>query len=550
MEQIRVGRCFPIGCTYRDGYANFSIAVERGKSCKLLIYNKNEQSPFLCASMEEEKTGSLRCLEVEMENPENKEYIYVIEGEDRKDPYVRKLSESGRCCIMDEEYDWEDVRRPGLAASETIAYELHVKGFTMHPSSGVCNKGTFLGVTEKIGYLKELGVNQLQFLPIYEFEDMVQGHTNYWGYGEGLFFLPKTSYGKADAGKELKDMVKSLHQNGMEVILEMPFTGKTSQSLMLDALRYWAMEYQVDGFLINPEVTDWKMVSLDPVLSQMKIIKRQNYFQNVMRAFAKSDEGMISEVAACVKMRSECQCNYITSHDGFTLCDLVSYNKKHNEENGECNCDGTSYNVSWNCGVEGPTVDREILKLREHQKRNLLYLLFLAGGIPCLLSGDEFGNSQNGNNNVYCQDNEVSWLDWDAYYKNQEMHLFVKDLITLRKSYAAFCSEGEPDGNRKDLMGIPEISYHGAEAWKVELSEENRSFSIFYHLKDGIDEFVLVMYNMDWEERPMALPDLPSGKVWSELANTERGILKGNDTICAERVTVIGPRTIKVYVGK
>lgn len=550
MGQVSAGSPFPIGCSYRNGHANFSISVERGVRCELLIFEKDATVPYICVTMSELEVGDLRCLEVEMENPETKEYIYLIEEKAVVDPYTRELSPSGRCCVVSEEYDWEDVKRPELAACNIIAYELHVKGFTAHPSSGVLNKGLFLGVVEKIDYLKDLGINQLQFLPIYEFEDQVQNRKNYWGYGNGLFFLPKQAYGKTDAVRELKDMVKALHQNGMEVIFDMPFTTDVSQTHMLDALRYWAMEYQVDGFLLNPDVVDWKMVISDPILSHLKLLKRQNHFQNVMRAYAKSDSGMVSEAISCIKTLSEQQYNYITSHDGFTLYDLVSYNEKHNTDNGECGHDGIDYNVSWNCGVEGETEDQEILHLRECQKRNLLYLLLLSGGTPCLLAGDEFGNSQNGNNNAYCQDNEISWLNWEDYNSNQEMYLFVRDLISLRMSCEAFHPNRKLDGNTKDSMGIPEISYHGEEAWEVNLSEENRSFSIFYHLKDVVDEFMLVMYNMDWEEHFMALPDLPFEKMWTELADTKKGILKESKKICEERLTRIGPRSIKVFVGK
>lgn len=552
MNKIREGMPFPVGCVCREGSVNFSVIVERGKQCDLLVFEKEEQIPCLRVPMKEREEGNLRYLEVEIEDPETKEYLYVIDGKEVVDPYVKFLSENGRCTITGKTYDWEQDVRPNIPESEVIAYELHVKGYTAHPSSGVLDKGHFSGVTEKIGHLKELGVNQLQFLPIYEFEDQVQGRKNYWGYGNGLFFLPKRTYGREDAVLELKDMVKTLHRNQIEVILEMPFTEETPQALMLDALRYWTMEYHVDGFLLNPNVTDWKMVSTDPILSSMKLRKRNSEFQNVMRAFGKSDAGMVSKVAYYMKQLSHknASCNYITCHDGFTLYDLVSYNNKHNEENGECNQDGTEYNVSWNCGAEGATKDKEILRLREYQKRNLLYLLFLSSGSPCILSGDEFGNSQNGNNNVYCQDNETAWLDWSEYYKNQDFFLFLKDLISLRKSYGAFHPFRELDGGKKDQMGIPEISYHGVNAWEFDQSEENRSFSIFCHFEEKREEYTFAMYNMDWKEKQMALPDLPSGKVWIEVANTEKGILKGNDTICAERLMRIGPRNIKVFVGK
>ncbi len=552
MIEIMKGNPFPIGCTAYDTYVNFSIAVEKGSECKLLFFGSELREPEMEISMlEDSGMGKLRCVSVLLDEIKGDKYIYQVDGVYVTDPYAKVVDEQGYSMIISESYDWEEDVLPNLQDSEVVAYAVHVRGFTKHVSSGVTAKGTFLGITEKIDYLRTLGVNQLHLMPVYDFADEVQGRVNYWGFGKGNYFAPKKSYSISDPVSECKEMIKKLHKSGIEVILEMPFDAGAPQNLMLDALRYWKMEYHVDGFIINPYNTNWEMVISDPVLFGTKILRRQDEFQNVMRRFMKSDAGMISPVMWWSKQvnAKDGYYNYITSHNGFTLRDLVSYNEKHNEENGELGYDGTDYNYSWNCGEEGETADEEVLELRKKQMRNAMYFLLLSQGIPCILSGDEFGSTQYGNNNPYCQDNEISWIDWTLLEENHTFYQFVKALISLRKSFSTFHPEKGPDCGINGRYGIPQISYHGEEAWKVDLDEENRSFSIFYHNEEKLEEFVLVVYNMHWEMKTFALPSLPDNKKWYEIASTESGIAT-SDYPENWNVVEAWSREIRVFIGK
>lgn len=556
MAEIMKGKPLPQGCSKINNSYNFSIAVPKESACELLLYKRAEKEPFLILPLEEEDSaGILRCLSVALKEVENIEYNYQIDGKIVLDPYARSIvqyDDEMRANAELDGFDWEEDLLPRLTNSETIAYALHVRGFTKHPSSKVRSRGTFLGIFEKIDYLKSLGVNQLHLMPVYEFEDEQQGRTNYWGYGNGYFFAPKRKYAVSDPVFELKTLIKKLHQEKIEVILEMPFVDGTPQSQMLDALRYWMQEYHIDGFILNPYVVNWQMVCSDPMLSHTKLFKKNDEFQNAMRHFLKGDAGMTSAVMWWSKYipTENGDYNYITNNNGFTLADLVSYNEKHNEENGELNLDGIEYNISWNCGEEGETKDPNIIELRKNQMKNALYFLFLSQGIPCLLAGDEFGNTQQGNNNAYCQDNEVSWLDWSDLTENNELHNFVKALISFRKLFKILRPEKQLDGSVNTKYGIPEISYHGEEAWLVDLDDENRQFSIFYHKAEKVDEFCLVVYNMHWENHKFGLPILPDNKKWHEAASTKDGIHAQLAQAEMKNIVEVEPRTIKVFVGK
>lgn len=556
MAKNMKGKPLPQGCSVWNEGVNFSIAAGETDSCELLLFKKGETEPVYKYELKKEDgVGNLRCLSVPLEHPEEYEYYYLMNEKKILDQYAKTVETAGeelRANVKLDDFDWENDRIPGIPQNETIAYALHIKGYTMHWSSKVAHRGTFKGVLEKMDYIKSLGVNQLHLMPIYEFDDEVQGKTNYWGYGKGYYFAPKNAYAVNDAVQEVKEMVKAFHKESIEVILEMPFVEGTSQSLMLDALRYWRMEYHVDGFVLNPYTIDWRMVCTDPVLADAKLFKKQDDFQNSMRRFIKSDSGMTSPVMWWSKYIPEDghTFNYITSQNGFTLQDLVSFNEKHNDENGEMNADGPVQNYSWNCGEEGESVEEDILAFRKKQKRNVLYTLFLSQGMPCLLAGDEFGNTQFGNNNPYCQDNEITWLNWKDISDNEDLLQFVKELIKFRKKYTAFHPEKQLEGSRSCGYGIPEISYHGEDAWVVNCDEENRSFGIFYHVKEQVEEFVLVLYNMHWENRELGLPVLPKGMTWYEAASTEYGVLKEENELEKINRIELEPRTVKVLVGK
>ena len=442
-----VGFPFPQGCTVEGQTANFSVAVPEGQTCELIIYKKGARTSAFSQKMPySDVAGNLHFLSVVLEQPEDYEYCYKIGGKIVPDPYGKAFSgrehwsvskgkekRKLRTRIVTDTFDWGKSQFPHLKKEDVIAYSLHVRGFTKHSSSGVAHKGTFDGVTEKLPYLQKLGINQIHLMPVYEFDEN-QRHVNYWGYGKAYFFAPKASYAAGDPVNEMKSLVRQMHLAGIEVILEMPFTEGTTFSLILDCLRYWVMQYHVDGFIVNPYICNPDELAKDPVLAKSKILKKEDGFQNVMRRFLKGDEGMIRDVICQLKNQDTQLYNYIASHNGFTLCDVVSYDGKHNEANGENNLDGPDYNYSWNCGAEGNSRKKAVNELRKNQIFNAFFLLLFAQGMPCILSGDEFMNTQKGNNNAYCQDNLISWLDWNQLSRREELYTFVCRLIALRKA--------------------------------------------------------------------------------------------------------------------
>ena len=564
MKKIQ-GQPLPLGVTIRERNINFSMTVPKGKECQLLLYKKGKSVPYVSYEMkEEDAVGEVRFLTITDIEPGKYEYNYLIDGEVVLDPYVKALAgrrqwnhprdiqkHEVRGILRHEEFDWEGDSQLHIPYHKVIAYSLHVRGFTKHPSSRVKYKGTFAGVIEKIPYLQELGINQIHCMPVYEFEEC-QKYTNYWGYGPACFFAPKSAYAAGlDAIGELKDMVKACHRAGIEVILEMPFTAETSRQIISDCLRYYMMEYHIDGFIINPFVVSMEEIHADPILKSTKILKHQEFFQNAMRRFLKGDEGMVGEVIYWLRHHSveEGIYNYIANHTGFTLNDLVSYDSKHNEANGENNYDGPDYNYSWNCGAEGPSRKRAVTALRRRQIRNAFFLVLLAQGIPCILAGDEFGNTQKGNNNVYCQDNPVGWLDWNQKEKERELFAFVKELIAFRKEHPVLSQESELQGMDRLRCGIPDVSYHGMYAWREPIEVASRQLGVFYcgAVADDCDCFVA--YNMHWLEHSFALPAPAKGKRWYKIASTDEGIMNEPVRFEEQRETVLSERTIAVFIS-
>ena len=487
-----VGFPFPQGCTVEGQTANFSVAVPEGQTCELIIYKKGARTSAFSPKMPySDVAGNLHFLSVVLEQPEDYEYCYKIGGKIVPDPYGKAFSgrehwsvskgkekRKLRTRIVTDTFDWGKSQFPHLKKEDVIAYSLHVRGFTKHSSSGVAHKGTFDGVTEKLPYLQKLGINQIHLMPVYEFDEN-QRHVNYWGYGKAYFFAPKASYAAGDPVNEMKSLVRQMHLAGIEVILEMPFTEGTTFSLILDCLRYWAMQYHVDGFIVNPYICNPDELAKDPVLAKSKILKKEDGFQNVMRRFLKGDEGMIRDVICQLKNQDTQLYNYIASHNGFTLCDVVSYDGKHNEANGENNLDGPDYNYSWNCGAEGNSRKKAVNELRKNQIFNAFFLLLFAQGMPCILSGDEFMNTQKGNNNAYCQDNLISWLDWNQLSRQEELYTFVCRLIALRK--ACMKQTAKKSEDTMGRSGIPQISYHGEDAWQMPAGRASRQLGVYYH---------------------------------------------------------------------
>ncbi len=560
-----VGSSYPMGAEKKKDGMNFAVAAEIGKKCELLLYKKGKNVPVKVFTFPEKNAiGMVRSLKVVGLKEELYEYNYRIDGKVFTDPYAKTVVEVQsevedkqekvyHSCFVDHEYDWEDDRLLHIPYHEVIAYGIHVRGFTQHPSSGVKHKGTFSGIIEKIEYLKELGINQIQCMPIYEFAKKAGNKTNYWGYGSGYYFAPKVSYSASkDPCAELKDMVKACHKNGIEVVLEMPFEAGILPQMALQCLQYYMLEYHIDGFVLNPYNVPWEMMVHDPILKGIKIMRKNDWFQNTIRRFMKSDEGMLKETIKALKHNSayDGECNYITSHNGFTLYDLVSYNEKHNEDNGEYNEDGPEQNYSWNCGEEGPSRKRSVNMLRDHQIRNAFFLLMTAQGTPCILAGDEFKNSQLGNNNAYCQDNEISWLNWKNLKKEAELFEYVKKMIRLRKAHWALHASGILEERDLTGCGIPDVSYHGENAWKIRTETKRRELGVMYHavLGDKQDTCFLA-YNMHWEKREFALPVIRE-KIWYKIGDTaDRKWSDKKELIEAKSIEVEG-RSIVMLIAE
>lgn len=559
------GRIYPLGALVLENGVNFSVAVEQGKKCELLLYKAGGKSPFWNIEMKEEPNhGMLRAIQVEGLKPEEWEYNFRIDGAECLDPYVRAVSgkknwgeplEEGkvpRGRIVVDDYDWEGDAPLQIPYEEVVAYSLHVRGFTKHSSSKVKNKGTFSGVVEKIPYMRHLGINQIHLMPIYEFEENGK-YKNYWGYGEAYWFAPKAAYAKShDQVKELRDMVKSCHRSGIEVILNLPFTAEVSHSNIVECIHYYMLEFHVDGFIVNPCCTPFEELRKDPLLSNTKILRQKDDFQDIMRRFLKGDEGMIDGVMWWLRHTTgkDGVFNYITSHTGFTLNDLVSYDRKHNELNGEKNQDGPDYNYSWNCGAEGPSRKKAVVELRKNQIKNACMLLLFAQGMPCIHAGDEFLNSQKGNNNVYCQDNETGWLNWSKEGEEHWLFRFVRDLIAFRRKHPVLHCKEELAGIDRVASGVPDISYHGESAWQVPSEVSSRQLGIYYYGEAFEDVSCFVAYNMHWLAHSFALPALTKKKKWYLAVSTQDGVIEEEILLENQKEVIVDERTICIFIGR
>ncbi len=595
---VKEGSPLPIGVSRIDGGVNFSVDVPEGNTCRLLIYQKGQQTPCCAVSMKEgHRLGEVCAIALTGFDFHDYEYNYEINGKVCADPYAKRLvgreqfgkympdgPEKGnvRCSFIFDDYDWEADAPPQIPLHEVIAYKLHVRGFTKHSSSKVKHKGTFLGMIEKIPYLSELGVNQIELMPAYEFDEITTlddsflgtgRRMNYWGYGPGLFFAPKASYAAGpDPAREFKDLVKACHKAGIEVIMEFYFPAGTRGFMALDCIRFWAMEYHVDGFHLNAEAVPMDALITDPILSGLKYYagsfdvpagekrkKRlaiyQEGFLQTARRLLKSDEDQLRGFVYHISEQPEQTgiINYVAGHNGFTLLDLVSYDQKHNEANGEDNRDGINYNFSWNCGEEGPTRKKKIMALRKRQMKNALAMLYLSQGIPMLLAGDEMGNSQNGNNNAYCLDNEISWIEWNrpAY---QEIREYTKKLIAIRRGHEILHRPEKLRMMDVSGCGFPDLSFHGSKAWYAEMDNYNRHIGIMYcdgkkAEKGGICcDFLYIAYNLHWVVHSFALPNLPRDMEWCVLLDT--GAEESDNVISAEKAKVLEDQRELIVQGR
>ncbi len=590
----------------------FTVAVPDKKTCSLLLYKKGKKEVEASIPMESSiRYGDLRSVLVKGLPTEKYEYNYRIEEQVVTDPYACHITgrehfgkpvkeEELRGRIISDNYDWEDDKPLMLPFEEVVAYGTHVRGFTKHPTSKVKKKGTFAGIQEKISYLKQLGINQLELMPVYEFSELESMNNspewmkyapieeanvrlNYWGYTpRAYYFAPKASYAASDDPvKELKDLVKELHRNGIELILEFYFPKGTKASLVLDCVKYWVLEYHIDGIHINRDYAPVEALAHEPLLAHTKLLtegfsldeiyeeKTLPAFRNLAeyndgfmldaRRFLKGDEGQLSNFTWRARHNPDRQgvINYMANHNGFTLMDLVSYDEKHNEANGEENRDGTDYNYSWNCGEEGPSRKKRILQLRGKQLRNAFALLLLSQGTPLIYAGDEMGNSQQGNNNAWCRDNEQSWIEWRGGTQERMLLEYVKALIAFRKAHPIFRQNKELRMMDYLSCGYPDVSYHGKRAWFGDFENYSRSVGVLYagnYMEDKVSFYVA--YNMHWMPHEYALPGLSGEALWRIAIDTGiegAGAIyqEGQEPILEEqRMITVPERTIIVLTGK
>lgn len=562
-----------MGITAERNGIRLHVAFE-GSCLNLLLYRKNETEACLRVPFSpRKKVGTVWRMELSYDEIRKAGFTkaellqaeYRFEGDAGgfADPYGKSFSgredwgkaeQPGaplRSPLFLPPFAWGEDRRPETPLCDSVIYRLHVRGFTMNRGSKVKQRGTFGGVVEKIPYLKELGVTAIELLPMQEFEEVMPkgegSRLNYWGYTKAYHFAPKAGYcrkRRQDPAGEFRTLVRECHRAGLEVITELYFQGDEDYAYILSVLRYYVTFFHVDGIHVTG-VKDVHVFSRDPYLSRTKLLAERwsegtgktailaasnEDFQRDMRRFLKGDEGMLKALCFHIGASGDAAVpiHFLANTNGFTMMDMVSYNEKHNLENGEENRDGTDYNYSWNCGAEGATGRKSVRALREKQLRNGFLLLFLCRGTPLILAGDEFGNSQGGNNNAYCQDNPVSWLDWNKLRREKALFGFVKDCIAFRKKHGVLRRAAAPLFMDPEGYGMPDVSYHGVRAWRPDFEPRQRRIGILYngeYARDAAgkaDACLYVMYNMHWEAQDFALPHPPKGDVWHLAVSTEQ----------------------------
>lgn len=664
---------------------NFTVHTSHGTSCDLLLFHPNEEEPYAVIPFPESyKIGDVYSMIVYDLKAEEFEYAYRVDGpyDEKKgllfdktkillDPYAqavagqqvwgKKRTRTYHAKVVRDTFDWGVQPQSSREMSDLIIYELHVRGFTQHPSSGVKHPGTFAGLKEKIPYLKELGINAVELMPIFEFDEMINARevdgkqlVEYWGYNTVGFFSPNASYAAAEEvnneGTELKELIRELHENGIEVILDVVFNHTAEgneqgpffsfkgfdnniyylltpeghyynfsgcgnslncnhpvvQQMILECLRHWTVHYRVDGFrfdlasilgrdedgmpMNNPPLL--RSLAYDPLLRNVKLIaeawdagglyqvgnfpasKRwaewNGQYRDTMRGYLKGDfweansaawricgsgdlyGGYYSEGNNNYAGYNSC-INFLTCHDGFTLYDLYSYNNKHNEANGWDNTDGANDNRSWNCGMEGDTNDPEVLKLRYRMIRNACAILMCSRGTPMFFSGDEFGNTKFGNNNSYCQDNEISWIDWSLLKKNKELFEFFKFMIAYRKKHPVIRKKLD-----NAVCGMEGMHAHDVNADRMEVSQNAKTLAVSfagYDRKKCKDDLVYVAVNAYWEEVRITLSNLANHGAWYLSVDTygdENGkyCYEEGEEIRIDHEYVMKPRSIVVFTGR
>lgn len=669
--KIRPGFFRMYGACVASNGVSFTINSHGATRCTLLLFKPQAPKPYARISFPDSyRIGDTYSMLVFDIKPDEFEYAFSFDGpyEPAKgllfneenvllDPYSRAVTgqrkwgekpEGGkdfeyRARVVKSNFDWGNIKQLEQPFEDLVIYETHVRGYTKDKSSGVSAPGTFAGLKDKIPYLKDLGINAVELMPIFEFDEMESARVvdgvqlyNYWGYNTVSFFAPNTSYAFNEEhnheGDELKSLIKALKENGIEVILDVVFNHTAEgnemgpcfsfkgidnnvyymltpdahyynfsgcgnvmncnhpvvRSFIIDCLRHWAIEYRVDGFrfdlasilgrdqngapMANPPILE--SLAFDPVLGKMKLIAEawdagglyqvgsfpswnrwaewNGRYRDDMRSFLKGDDGMagnaITRITGSRDLYSpesrghKASVNFMTCHDGFTLYDLYSYNEKHNEKNGWNNTDGDNNGHSWNCGAEGETDDPNVNGLRRRLIKNAFAALLCSRGPAMFFAGDEFCNTQFGNNNAYCQDNIISWLDWSRLEKFKEIHDFVRHMIQFRKEHPILRKMTKPSSCQ-----FPEISVHNGTPFNASTDYKTKLIGIMYagrNEEDTEDDIVFYCMNAYWEPLVMQLPVLPNGKHWHVDTNTNAEYFDGEDFTA--KTELLGVNTIRV----
>lgn len=669
--KIRPGFFRMYGACVASNGVSFTINSHGATRCTLLLFKPQASKPYARIPFPDSyRIGDTYSMLVFDIKPDEFEYAFSFDGpyEPAKgllfneenvllDPYSRAVTgqrkwgekpEGGkdfeyRARVVKSNFDWGNIKQLEQPFEDLVIYETHVRGYTKDKSSGVSAPGTFAGLKDKIPYLKDLGINAVELMPIFEFDEMESARVvdgvqlyNYWGYNTVSFFAPNTSYAFNEEhnheGDELKSLIKALKENGIEVILDVVFNHTAEgnemgpcfsfkgidnnvyymltpdahyynfsgcgnvmncnhpvvRSFIIDCLRHWAIEYRVDGFrfdlasilgrdqngapMANPPILE--SLAFDPVLGKMKLIAEawdagglyqvgsfpswnrwaewNGRYRDDMRSFLKGDDGMagnaITRITGSRDLYSpesrghKASVNFMTCHDGFTLYDLYSYNEKHNEKNGWNNTDGDNNGHSWNCGVEGETDDPNVNGLRRRLIKNAFAALLCSRGPAMFFAGDEFCNTQFGNNNAYCQDNIISWLDWSRLEEFKEIHDFVRHMIQFRKEHPILRKMTKPSSCQ-----FPEISVHNGTPFNASTDYKTKLIGIMYagrNEEDTEDDIVFYCMNAYWEPLVMQLPVLPNGKHWHVDTNTNAEYFDGEDFTA--KTELLGVNTIRV----
>lgn len=616
---------YPLGAVPVADGIRFSFVSEEA-DCGILLYDsRTGRQTRKISFSEEDRRGNIYCKTVEGIRPEDVTYQFY-RGQDHvpdehgrvfpgKSVFGKKCGKAGRKAgFLSDAFDWEEDRRPRIPYSEAVCYCIHVRGFTKHASSQVKFRGTFAGIQEKIPYLKDIGVTTLELQPAYEFSEteepqedkrlpaycMREGaeqpdtkqteqerKVNYWGYKKGYYYAPKAAYAaSANAPEELKSLIRALHRNHMELVMQFYFPKEADRNEIPGILHFWALEYHVDGFHLLGENLPVDMIATDHLLADLKVMYygfgQESVYDRMekvrfphlaeyndsylydMRRFLKGDDNMLSTALRHMRYLPEKagRVHYLTNYYGFTLADLVSYDYKHNEDNGEENRDGNDYNCSWNCGEEGIARSRRVRQLRLRQIKNAICMLLLTQSTPLIFMGDEFGNTQRGNNNPWCQDNGICWLDWGRLKRNSEILEFWKQTVDFRKKHPVLHK-----GSGFQLMdyiscGYPDLSYHGESAWRAQTEGHNRHVGImlcggYVEMKEGgKDDFLYIAMNMHWESHRLALPKLPRDMCWQTAFATARDEYAhkfsesgSSDSGNSDSGVTVAPRSIVVLTG-